>query len=290
MIRVSPQFVLAAVLVEKLDQNRRGDEIVVAPDDLLQWTRDMEIKTRLAVLNGFGTETLIDYMDHCPVLKRWYGREYGLDEDALSRYPSWPDRKGCVLEALDPELNHPMEFLERSGLVAVLEDKARTNRPKRAAFFDMDGTLVAPVFYLPDRKESVGGFREAEWKAFCTKRGATAYDDCVPVGPVMDYARKLRDDGVDVYILTVAMSDGERLAKIAWCARHARDLFPEDKLVFVAANADKIEHMTAFAEERGLERKDCLLVEDNIYNTFDAGAAGFAYRHVSHVIAGIELG
>ena len=67
----------------------------------------------------------------------------------------------------------------------------------RLAFFDMDGTLCAPRFYV--NGVMVPGMSDDDWLSYCKKNGADTYRFCKVVTPVADYASELRAHGAELY-------------------------------------------------------------------------------------------
>ena len=156
--------------------------------------------------------------------------------------------------------------------------------PKKTAFFDMDGTVTAPVFDLGDA--TTPGFFRSNWPEFCNKEQAAAYKDCVPVSQVIEYARKVKATGWDVKLLTVVMSEGEKPAKVAWRdANGLQDLFPE--IIFVNDSREKVPYIVEYANRNGLALDGCMLVEDNYVTVLHAHDAGIQAVHVSHIAANV---
>ena len=156
--------------------------------------------------------------------------------------------------------------------------------PQRTAFFDMDGTLVAPLFRTQDGT-MVTGFPGAEWAAFCDGARERAYDDCATVLPVMSYAVGLKSSGWDVRILTISTCPGEEVAKKDWLSRKGRHL-TFSGIDFAKDPAGKIRIILDYAAANGLEPDDCLLVEDDLNTVLLANAAGIRTMHLSHVVTG----
>lgn len=156
-----------------------------------------------------------------------------------------------------------------------------TTSPKKTAFFDFDGTLVAPVFGAAEKKKP--GFPFDEWKT----RLATdpdAYESSAVVVPVLSYAMRLRACDWDLKILTGAGEDGSVGAKKRYIAAQKLDwIFPE--IVPVANGRDKVAYILAYAADNGLSPSDCVLVDDDYPVVVQAAAAGISALHLSHVVA-----
>lgn len=154
---------------------------------------------------------------------------------------------------------------------------------RKVAFFDMDGTLVAPLFKDKSGKMVVG-FPEAEWIEFCNERKGAAYDDCLPMYNIINCAKQLIAKGYVVEILTVTLSDGENLAK-----RHWVDNNPEYKSIFsdvicVPDEHSKIEYITDYLHRNNISPHNCILVEDSFSTVLKAIPLGINAIHISHIL------
>ena len=156
--------------------------------------------------------------------------------------------------------------------------------PRRTAFFDMDGTLVAPLFKTQDGT-MVTGLPGDEWAAFCDRTREHAYDDCPTVLPVMSYAVGLATSGWNVRILTIHLCEAEKLAKKEWLSRKGRHL-TFSAIDFARDREDKVRIILDYAASNGLKPDDCLLVEDDLTTVLLAAEAGIRTMHLSNVIAG----
>lgn len=156
-----------------------------------------------------------------------------------------------------------------------------TTSPKKTAFFDFDGTLIAPVFNTGEKKKP--GFPFDEWKARITTDPDT-YESSAVVVPVLSYAMRLRACDWDLKILTDAGKDGSVGAKKRHIAAQKLDwIFPE--IVPVANGRDKVAYILAYAADNGLSPSDCVLVDDDYPVVVQAAAAGISALHLSHVVA-----
>ena len=156
----------------------------------------------------------------------------------------------------------------------------------KTAWFDMDGTIVAPRFRT--REGMRVGFPPAQWREFCRQAGFHAYADCLPVPPVVAFADELKRLGYSTRILTVTLSDEEKDAKRYWLNAHldVRDRF--DGIIFAENPADKIRIIKA---EHGQDRKpgSAVLIEDDYNTLYLAMNAWIVPLHVSHILTGTAL-
>lgn len=150
----------------------------------------------------------------------------------------------------------------------------------KAAFIDLDGTLSVPN-YLVNGKIVVG-FSDEGWFNHCTTMREHAYDYCKPVRPVERYIRKLHDEGADLFILSVAQTEGEKLAKINFVNTHFKGLFKN--IVFAAKNSEKISIMNEYAYNNKLSHNEIEIVEDTYSVILNANDNGFKATHISEII------
>ncbi len=149
----------------------------------------------------------------------------------------------------------------------------------RLAFFDMDGTLCAPRFYVNGKM--VVGMSDEAWLAFCEKNGADTYKFCKPVPAVVEYAEELKKHGAVLYVLSSAQSEAEKAAKVKFTESNCRGMFRE--VITVAGDDEKLPVMQKIAAEAGILASDVELVEDTYRLVLQATVAGMNATHVSHL-------
>ena len=150
----------------------------------------------------------------------------------------------------------------------------------RTVFFDMDGTIAAPLFHTNDGPRTC--FPSGEWQAFCDREREASYDACLPVEPALDLARRLRKAGSETCILTIAMSEGEAKAKYRWTDRFGLIGTAFDSIRIVASREDKIACLKEAIRSRG----SAGIVDDDLVTLCMAAGTGAARIHVSHVVTG----
>lgn len=156
------------------------------------------------------------------------------------------------------------------------------NKHKRpAAFFDMDGTLCAPRFIQSDG-QGVLGFAYDEWVEYCEKTQEHAYDNCPLIRPTVDYAKRKKEEGYAVYILTIACSEGEKTAKRHYVKEHGLDNVFDD-IIFVNGDNEKIPFVEKYAENYGIDVRACVIVEDTLGTLFEARAKDIQSVHISNI-------
>lgn len=150
----------------------------------------------------------------------------------------------------------------------------------KVAFFDFDGTLVAPIFETDGVRRI--GFPPDVWATY-TQENVNAYKDCVPIPAVVEYAEPLRSIGWDTQILTVIQDEGEEIAK-ANCIFNLELSTLFRILNCVRSREEKIEYILNYANKENILPGDCMLVEDDLNLLFDCTAQGIRTMHVSHII------
>ena len=154
----------------------------------------------------------------------------------------------------------------------------------RLAFFDMDGTLCAPRFYVNGK--TVGGMSDEAWIAFCAKNGEDSYRFCKPVPLVAEYVEELKDHGAKLYVLSSSNSAAENAAKRKFVAHNFAGVFEE--VITVSGDAEKLPVIRKIAEKEGVKLEDCELVEDTYPLVLQAIVAGMKGTHVSHIYCSLN--
>lgn len=155
----------------------------------------------------------------------------------------------------------------------------------RLAFFDMDGTLCAPRFYVNGK--IVGGMSDEAWHEFCAKNGEDTYRFCKPVPMVTEYAQTLREHGAKIYVLSTSQTQYECDAK----NKFVRQNYPAGfftEVLTVEHDADKIPLIRRIAEEEGVRLEECELIEDTYSTVLDSIVAGIRGTHVSMIYCASE--
>lgn len=156
-------------------------------------------------------------------------------------------------------------------------------------FFDFDGTLSAPRFPKPgtDGKEFVCGLTEEGWRHYHETHRETTFAWSLPVGPVRRYARKKKEEGHRLFVLTRTISESENEGKKAFLKKHYPGLFEE--YISVAHDSEKIPVIRKLAEENQMPLAACELVEDTYMLVLQALSSGMVGTHVSNIVAEEEL-
>lgn len=151
----------------------------------------------------------------------------------------------------------------------------------KLAFFDMDGTLSAPVYI--DEGKPVIGFDANGWIRYCNQEKRNTYSLCKVVQPILDFAKKLKSEGYTLHILTVALCDNEKEAKWQFIEdNNLYDVF--DSCIFASTDDEKLTIMAHHAEINHIPVSDCMLVEDLYYTLLKAHIAGFQAVHISNIL------
>lgn len=156
------------------------------------------------------------------------------------------------------------------------------NIPK-AAFFDMDETIVATRFY----KDGIPriGFPIPEWMEFAKEKDEHTYDDCTPIWPTVQLAKELQANGCKIHVLTVVYSDPEKRGKTAFFERHRlTNLFGH--IIFTDAIEKKVPIMLDYAKQNNLRPDEIMIVEDHFPTCVASITAGFQAAHLANILMG----
>ena len=153
----------------------------------------------------------------------------------------------------------------------------------KLAFFDIDGTLAAPLFLSPEGRPVVG-FSDEEWVAYCEREKEASYDHCRPVPQIREYAESLKGQGATLYVLTASCGEEEDRAKDLFIGRQFPGLF--HSVICVRHDREKIDVIRKEAGKAGVEMGDCELIEDTFDTVLLAHVAGVKAVHVSNILAG----
>ena len=147
----------------------------------------------------------------------------------------------------------------------------------KLAFFDMDGTLCVPNYFI-DNLETIG-FSEEGWIAYCVEHGAESYSHCKSMPRVGEYARQLKEAGATLYVLTGAITSLEVDAKRAFVEAHYPGLF--ENVIGVAGEERKLPVLRAYAAKAGVALSECELIEDTYMTLLAAATEGIKATHVA---------
>lgn len=150
----------------------------------------------------------------------------------------------------------------------------------RFAFFDVDGTLSAPRYFI-DGKMQIGTTEQA-WIDYCQEHREDSYEYCYAVIPVREHAEKLKAEGARLFVLSSIMSELEIDAKTKFVKRLYPDLFED--FFFVWEDKDKLTLIENFAKKEGVDVSECELVEDTLATLFKAATIGITPMHVSMLV------
>ena len=153
----------------------------------------------------------------------------------------------------------------------------------RLAFFDVDGTLSAPLYIEQDGRRVIGWPKE-EWLEFCRAHPLDAYEHCKVVEPVSAYAKRLFEQGVKLYGLSTMELPEERSAKEVFLQKHFPGMFEE--LLGPEEDAQKVDMIRETAAREGVLLSECELVEDTYRTLLLANEAGIRCTHISHLLTG----
>ena len=151
----------------------------------------------------------------------------------------------------------------------------------RLAFFDVDGTLSAPV-YLVDGKYGPG-MPGDDWVRYCVKYGADAYQWCKFIPAVKAYALKLKKAGARLFVLTSVETSFETEAKHKFIDTYYPGIF--EKVISVSKDEYKFIVIDEMAKITGYALEECELVEDTFSTVLDVSLKGIKATHISDIVS-----
>ena len=151
----------------------------------------------------------------------------------------------------------------------------------KLAFFDMDGVLSAPVFQNKEGQRVIG-FSDESWRQHCVEHDENTYAHCRPLPIVYEYAKKLKEEGATLYVLTVSENSFENNAKKKFTQTHYPNLFMD--VISVSSEQAKPEVMHMMAQKYQISPQACELVEDTYSTLLKVIALGMKGPHLSHLL------
>ena len=147
----------------------------------------------------------------------------------------------------------------------------------KLAFFDVDGTLSVPRYFIDGRFQI--GTDDRGWIEYCEEHREDSYEFCFGSKPVRAYAEKRKEEGCRLFVLSSIASDLEMDAKTKFVKRVYPGLFED--FFYVRKDLDKLDVIREMAEKNGVELEECELVEDTLAILFPANRLGIRATHIS---------
>ncbi len=151
------------------------------------------------------------------------------------------------------------------------------------AFFDVDGTLASPC-YMFDGKLAIATDDE-RWAKYCADMGEDGYKWCRPVTQTGEYAKKLKDQGAKLFILTASSSAPETASKWKFVNTHFPGLFED--IFTVEHDHEKCPLILKKAALFGAAPEECEIVEDTFRILFETVVAGIRSTHITTILTGL---
>ena len=164
-----------------------------------------------------------------------------------------------------------------------MRSKEEKELQTKLAFFDIDGTLSAPQ-YINEEGQAVIGFTRDGWKEYTDRCREHSYDYCKAVPYVKDFAIRLHDAGVRMYVLSTSQFPGETAAKHVFVEEHYHGIF--DEVITTSSDDEKLTIIQQKAQEQNVLLPQCMFVEDTLATLFKAHVLGIRCVHVSNIAAG----
>ena len=152
----------------------------------------------------------------------------------------------------------------------------------KLAFFDVDGTLSAPL-YIDENGKKVIGFTPDGWSSFCKRAGEDGYKYCGIIPGVKEYARRLQQEGCLLFVLTSHLEEEETIAKRKFVGERYPGFFTD--FFFVREDLEKVTVIMEVAKKYGVKPSDCALIEDTLNTLLYAHAQGIQAIHISNILA-----
>lgn len=117
MVKMQKDFAVIATTNALIDQG----ETRINAETVKQFTRDLETKTGVAVINDFTEESLNMFFRLNPeYFKRTYDKDAAENPLYEIRNESYRNIVDHMIKHFDPSINYPMEILDASGMLKVL--------------------------------------------------------------------------------------------------------------------------------------------------------------------------
>ena len=153
----------------------------------------------------------------------------------------------------------------------------------RYAFFDVDGTLSSPCFMVEGKP--VLATDDDRWAKYCKEMGEDGYKWCRPIPQVGDYAKKLKESGATLFILTASSSAPETASKWKFVNTHFPGLFKE--LYAVEHDHEKCPFLLKKAAELKAAPEECEMVEDTFRILIETATKGIRSTHITTILTGL---
>lgn len=151
---------------------------------------------------------------------------------------------------------------------------------RELVFFDIDGTLAVPRYFV--NGEYVSGFSDEGWYEYCVSQKENGYNHCIPVKPTERYAKKRKNDGAILFVLSTSQTPEETSAKVKFVSDKFPGLFCE--VITVAKDAMKLEVISEMASKFNTTLTKCELVEDTYSTLLKANEKGIIATHLSSLV------
>ena len=151
----------------------------------------------------------------------------------------------------------------------------------KLAFFDIDGTLSVPNYYINGEHKT--GMTNEEWLLYTMD--INAYSSCAAPKIVRDYIIDLMDKGVEIYVITQESWSPAFKAKCEF----VRILYPEIKqsnihYVIKKENKPNLIEMIRLCQEKPTDMDECLYYDDDYEMVLIMNNLGYDAHHVSEFL------
>ncbi|MBO6046907.1 MAG: hypothetical protein J6P61_04050, partial [Erysipelotrichaceae bacterium] len=119
------------------------------------------------------------------------------------------------------------------------------------------------------------------WEDYCDIHKERTYDDCAVNKPVERYARYLKSQGTELFVLSTAVNKNEILAKQVFIEERLPGLFTD--VITVEEDDYKIDVIKQMADDYGVGLDECELIEDTFNTLLKANEIGIIPTHISQL-------
>lgn len=205
------------------------------------------------------------------LIKSWIPADETIDDNDVDMWEMYRDYIDGKLEISECNSKFQAQYMFCEEI---------TDKKKELVFFDIDGTLAVPR-YLVDG-QYVTGFTDEGWFEFNKRERENGYNSCIVVKPVERYARKRKEEGAVVFVLSTSQTEEETMAKVKFVNDNFPGLFEE--VITVAHDPEKLYVIRQMAEKYGIELTRTELVEDTYSTLLKANEVGIVSTHISSLV------
>jgi len=205
------------------------------------------------------------------LIRSWTPEDETFDENDVDMWEMYRDYIDGKLEISECNAKFQAQYLL---------DEEEESKKQELVFFDIDGTLAVPRYYVDGKY--VSGFTDEGWMEFNKRERENGYNHCITVKPVERYARKRKKDGALLFVLSTSQYEEETMAKVKFINDRFPGLFEE--VITVSKDPLKLETIKEKADKYNTVLTSCELVEDTYSTLLKANEIGIISTHISSIV------